>query len=95
MGIHSLILGSGLHLSISKRAHFITFTFHLLPLPWFYFVHFLQLLQQCNRVYLADDSEITKCLEFEELQMTTEYDDITQDYYMKKFRCFNNVRLSF
>lgn len=46
----------------------------------------LQLLQQCNRIYIADDSEVTKCLEFEELQMTTEYDDIIQDYYMKKFR---------
>ncbi|KAG4067816.1 hypothetical protein HA402_010502 [Bradysia odoriphaga] len=44
------------------------------------------LLEQCNRIYLADDSEITKCMEFEELQMTPVYDDITQDYYMKKFR---------
>lgn len=48
-------------------------------------VHF-QLLQHCNRIYLAEDSEVTKCLEFEELQMTTEYDEIVQDYYMKKFR---------
>ncbi|KAJ6638573.1 ATP-binding cassette sub-family C member 12 [Pseudolycoriella hygida] len=44
------------------------------------------LLQHCQRIYLADDNEITKCLEFEELQMTTEYDDITQDYYMNKCR---------
>lgn len=44
------------------------------------------MLERCNRIYLADDSEVMKCFEFEELQMTTEYDDITQDYFMKKFR---------